>query len=320
MKRVFVILLLMMAFVQTTVAQRVFTQEFNGVGANARSTAMGGVSMAVTGDAYATSSNASAALFSPKNIQLAFGYNLFSGEMMSQNRLMSFGVYGKVAPRHMLAAGGNFYIEPIWNKTGKRPGAQRYELAYGYKASERFAFAVTARYFYTYGHDSGGCTIWDFNSVGLDFAVSAQLPTKLLNDKAVAKLGAKLTGNLGSMPAYNTYVVKTDFGAGLLMPFTDSHALEVGADIRYGWAGDFGHMVAGGIGAEYTLMQLLYFRIGGCVEYCSDSWYGDSKTMGYGTIGVGIRFFHLQCDVSYSAGRRNTPLANMVQFSVGLDF
>lgn len=320
MKRVFVILLLMVASVQIVVAQIAAAQEFYGVGANARSTAMGGVSMAVTGDAYATSSNASAALFSPKNIQFAFGYNLFSGEMMSQNRLMSFGVYGKVAPRHMLAAGGNFYIEPIWNKTGKRPGAQRYELAYGYKATERFAFAVTARYFRTYGHDSGGCVYWDLDSAGLDFAVSAQLPTKLLDDKAIVKLGAKLTGNLGAIPEYNTYLFKTDLGAGLFMPFTDSHALEVGADIRYGWAGDFGHMVAGGIGAEYTLMQLLYFRIGGSIEHCSDSWYGDSKTMGYGTIGVGIRFFHLQCDVSYSAGRRNTPLANMVQFSVGLDF
>ena len=320
MKRIFVILLLMVASVQIVVAQIATAQEFYGVGANARSTAMGGVSMAVTGDAYATSSNASAALFSPKNIQLAFGYNLFSGEMMSQNRLMSFGVYGKVAPRHMLAAGGNFYIEPIWNKTGKRPGAQRYELAYGYKASERFAFAVTARYFRTYGHDSGGCVYWDFNSVGLDFAVSAQLPTKLLNDKAIVKLGAKLTGNLGAIPEYNGYIFRTDLGAGLLMPFTDSHMLEVGADIRYGWAGDFGHMVAGGVGAEYTLMQLLYFRIGGCVEHCPDSWYRDHKTMGYGTIGVGVRFFHVQCDVSYSAGRRNTPLANMVQFSVGLDF
>jgi hypothetical protein len=46
----------------------------------------------------------------------------------------------------------------------------------------------------------------------------------------------------------------------------------------------------------------------------------DYRTIGYGTIGVGVRFFHLQLDVSYSAGRRNAPMANMFQFSVGLDF
>lgn len=294
-------------------------QEFYGITGNARRTAMGGVTTGVAGDAYATSGNASSVLFCHKSIQAAFNYTKFSGETMRQNRMMSFGVYGKVAPRHMIAAGGDFYIEPIWQYTGKRPGAQRYEVAYGYKASERFAFAITARFIRTYGHDKGGCTIWDYNSGGLDFSVSAQLPTKLLDGAAIAKLGAKLSTDLGDDYLYNNYLFGATLGCGLMLPFTDSHSLEVGVDAKYGLAGIWGHTIAGSIGAEYTLMQLLYFRIGGNVAHYTDK-FVNFNTIGYGTIGVGVRFFHLQFDVAYSAGRRNAPMSNMVQFSVGLDF
>ena len=214
---------------------------------------------------------------------------------------------------------GDFYIEPIWQYTGKRPGAQRYEVAYGYKASERFAFAITARFIRTYGHDKGGCTIWDYNSGGLDFSVSAQLPTKLLDGAAIAKLGAKLSTDLCDDYLYNNYLFGATLGCGLMLPFTDSHSLEVGVDAKYGLAGIWGHTIAGSIGAEYTLMQLLYFRIGGNVAHYTDK-FVNFNTIGYGTIGVGVRFFHLQFDVAYSAGRRNAPMSNMVQFSVGLDF
>lgn len=313
--RRFVIILSLILSAQWTSAQN-----FYNTPSDARATAMGGVSMAVTGDAYATSTNPSAALFGRKTIQAAFGYTKFSGEPMRHNRMMSFAVYGKVENRHLFAAGGNFGIEPILEYSGKRPGVQRYEVAYGYKATERFAFAVTARYARTYGHYRGGCIIWDFNTGGIDFSVTGQLPTKILDGAAVATLGAKLTGCLGgSMPEYDIYIFGASVGGGLVMPFTDSHSLEIGVDAKYGWAGDCGHMVYGGIGAEYTLMQLLYFRIGGNITHYTDP-YVDYRTIGYGTIGVGVRFFHLQLDVSYSAGRRNAPMANMFQFSVGLDF
>ena len=44
------------------------------------------------------------------------------------------------------------------------------------------------------------------------------------------------------------------------------------------------------------------------------------QTIGYGTFGVGVRFFHLQFDVAYLVGKRNTPFNNAVQINFGLDF
>ena len=65
-------------------------------------------------------------------------------------------------------------------------------------------------------------------------------------------------------------------------------------------------------------MRVLYVRAGGNVSRLFGELAG--TTLGYGTVGLGVRFFHLQFDVTYLVGKRNTPFNNAVQINFGLDF
>ena len=90
----------------------------------------------------------------------------------------------------------------------------------------------------------------------------------------------------------------------------DSHWVETTAQVGYCFLPDAASGLFGGIGFEYTLMQLLRFRCGGYF----------SKMCSYGSIGLGVRFFHIQFDVSYSMAKKGLPMSNVVQFNAGLDF
>ena len=66
-------------------------------------------------------------------------------------------------------------------------------------------------------------------------------------------------------------------------------------------------------------MRLFYFRAGGNIAR-----FIELQTMPehlpYATIGAGVRFFHLQFDIAYLVGKKDTPFNNAVQVNFGLDF
>ena len=178
---------------------------------------------------------------------------------------------------------------------------------------DRVAVAATARYRRTYGH------LFDdnnYNGGGADIAVYSQLPLSFM-EGAKVNLGAKLAFDAPVCPEYDRYGIAPSVGVGLSLPFTDGHKLDVTAELRYG-ASSREDIFSAKIGAEYSLMRLLYVRAGGNVSRLIGAM--NDQTLGYGTIGAGVRFFHLQFDVAYLFGKRNTPLNNAVQISVGLDF
>ena len=306
---------LLLLIVAAVIASAVSAQTFSDVSPNARATAMGGASLAVQGDAYPTFGNAASPLLAIqyKSIQAGFGYTTFAGSAMRQYRMMAFGGYGRVALRHMVSVGGQFLIEPHNPATGLRSGAQRFDLGYGFKASDCVAVAVTGRYRRSYGHSGMAESVGDFDSGGFDVALFGRWPVRAI-EGAMFNFGAKISYDSTSATAYDAYAFSPAVGAGLWVPFVDGHTLEPSVELRYGY-GKAVQMTSAKVSIEYGLMQLLYFRCGGNVLYLNDS-----TPIGYGTVGVGVRFFHLQCDVAYSVGRRGTPMHNAVQFSVGLDF
>lgn len=294
-------------------ATHAWAQELYDHTPNARTAAMGGASVATQADAFAAFGNAASAAMEYKTVQVAFAYTDFAGEVYRKNRMLSGGGYVRFAQRHALVVGLQFNMEPRIEALDRRPGAQRFDLGYGYKVSDRVAIAATARYRRTYGH------LFDdnnYNGGGADLAVYSQLPLSFMEGAKVS-LGAKLAFDAPVCPEYDRYGIAPSVGAGLSLPFTDGHKLDVTAELRYG-ASSREDIFSAKVGAEYSLMRLLYVRAGGNVSRLMYENLG--STIGYGTIGAGVRFFHLQFDVAYLFGKRNTPLNNAVQISVGLDF
>lgn len=294
-------------------ATHAWAQELYDHTPNARTAAMGGASVATQADAFAAFGNAASAAMEYKTVQVAFAYTDFAGEVYRKNRMLSGGGYVRFAQRHTLLVGLQFNMEPRIEALDRRPGAQRFDLGYGYKVSDRVAIAATARYRRTYGH------LFDdnnYNGGGADLAVYSQLPLSFMEGAKVS-LGAKLAFDAPVCPEYDRYGIAPSVGAGLSLPFTDGHKLDVTAELRYG-ASSREDIFSAKVGAEYSLMRLLYVRAGGNVSRLMYENLG--STIGYGTIGAGVRFFHLQFDVAYLFGKRNTPLNNAVQISVGLDF
>lgn len=294
-------------------ATHAWAQELYDHTPNARTAAMGGASVATQADAFAAFGNAASAAMEYKTVQVAFAYTDFAGEVYRKNRMLSGGGYVRFAQRHALVVGLQFNMEPRIEALDRRPGAQRFDLGYGYKVSDRVAIAATARYRRTYGH------LFDdnnYNGGGADLAVYSQLPLSFMEGAKVS-LGAKLAFDAPVCPEYGRYGIAPSVGARLSLPFTDGHQLDVTAELRYG-ASSREDIFSAEVGAEYSLMRLLYVRAGGNVSRLMYENLG--STIGYGTIGAGVRFFHLQFDVAYLFGKRNTPLNNAVQISVGLDF
>lgn len=280
---------------------------------NARVAAMGGAGVATQADAFAAFGNAASALMEYKTVQVAFAYTDFSGEVYRKNRMLSGGGYVRFAQRHALVVALQFNMEPRIEALDRRPGAQRFDLGYGYKVSDRVAVAATARYRRTYGH------LFDdnnYNGGGADLAVYSQLPLSFM-EGAKVNLGAKLAFDAPVCPEYDRYGIAPAVGAGLSLPFTDGHKLDITTELRYG-VSSREDIFSAKVGAEYSLMRLLYIRAGGNVSRLIGAM--NDQTLGYGTIGAGVRFFHLQFDIAYLFGKRNTPLNNAVQISVGLDF
>lgn len=277
---------------------------------NARISAMGGAAVATRADAFATFGNAAAALMEYKMVQAAGSYTNFSEDIYDQYTMWAAGSYVRFAQRHAIAIGLQFNADQRNDYNDKRPGAQRFDLAYGYKLSERVSLAATARYRRTYNYFFDDD---NYNGGGLDLAVYSRLPLHFL-EGAQLNIGGKLSFDAPIAPQYNCTGVTPAAGVSLSMPFSDSHLLDITTELKYGISSRE-DLFAAKIGAEYSLMRLLYLRAGGNVIKVTDM-----STFGYGTFGLGVRFFHLQFDVAYLVGKKHTPFHNAVQINFGLDF
>ncbi|MBQ5692500.1 MAG: PorV/PorQ family protein [Alistipes sp.] len=303
MKRVFLLLFGLWSLSAT--AQQLYDHT-----PDARIAAMGGASVSASADAFAAFGNAASSLLQYKSVQAAFSYADFAGEIYRKNRMLSGGAYVRFAQRHALVVGLQFNMEPQLDATNKRPGAQRYDLGYGYKISDKLALAATARFRHTYGHLEQDA---NFNGGGADLSLFSRLPLKFM-DGAAIHLGAKLSFDTPTSPLYDRYDFAPSFGVGLSLPFSDAHLLDIVTELKYGISSRE-DVASAKIGAEYSLMRLFYFRAGGNISHIVGV-----GSIPYGTIGLGVRFFHMQFDVAYLMGKKNTPFNNAVQINFGLDF
>lgn len=296
----------LLALLASAACTAAYAQDFTPVCIDARATAMGNAGVATTGSAYPTSNNAAAPLFEYQSIQASFSYSLFSGDDLGEYRLMGAGAYVKLHERHAISFGTRLFYAPRLDDTGHRPGEKAFDLAYGYRVSNNTALAATLRYVHAYDGVSRKT-----DALGFDIGVMSRIPLTIF-DGSTVNVGAKIS-NVGFnwwKDADCRQLLSLIAGSSLFLPVRDSHWVETTAQVGYCFLPESVDGLFGGVGFEYTLMQLLRFRCGGYF----------SRVCNYGSIGLGVRFFHIQFDVSYSMAKKGLPMSNVVQFNAGLDF
>ena len=148
-------------------------------------------------------------------------------------------------------------------------------LAYAYRLNDIVALGMTADYARFVRERSG-------NAFSAGITAQAVVPFERGENYSALRLGAKLTGIAG--------------------------------ECRYTFSPVAARGVEGGIGMEYSLMQLLQFRVG---------YHGGESRLyypDYFSLGVGVRFMHLCFDAGYTVAKKASPMHNAYSFTIGLDF
>ena len=318
MKKIF------LAVAISTIALSASAQEFATINPDARTAAMGDATVSATADAYAVYNNAAAPLFDYQSVQVGYTYAPWMSSEKRGSDLMSVAGFVKMGQRHALSFGGRLFREPKFatagdypfiptdengntdNGVGKftRPNGKSLEVAYGLKVCEQVALALTARYLhYANGLDD------KYSAMNFDLALYSQLPMSY-RDGATLNIGAQISNGGFSMTEGGfVQPLTAKAGVSLYTPFGDSHSLLAAADWGYRIMPVGMRGVLANVGLEYSLMQLLKFRAG----YAHNMY-------DYATVGLGLRFMHVQVDASYWAAGKNCPWRNTFRVGVGLEF
>ena len=276
----------------------VAAQPYGIANPDARTLGMGGIETVTSADAYAVFNNPAAGLFGRQKAQVATSF--FT---TSDKTTYSAAGYYKFNMQHLLAGG--------WRTFGfdERLKDKSVSLAYAYRLNDIVALGLTADYARFVRERSG-------NAFSAGITAQAVVPFERGENYSALRLGAKLTGIGGFLdgPAEMKLPVAFAAGAAYDLFLSDAHALTFAGECRYTFSPVAARGVEGGIGMEYSLMQLLQFRVG---------YHGGESRLyypDYFSLGVGVRFMHLCFDAGYTVAKKASPMHNAYSFTIGLDF
>lgn len=265
---------------------------------DARALGMGGIETVISSDAYSVFNNPSATLFDRQKAQVATSF--FT---LSNKTTYSAAGYYKFNTQHVLAGG--------WRTFGFEDQLKdkSVSLAYAYRLNDIVALGLTADYARFVRERTG-------NALSAGITAQAVVPFDKGENYSALRLGAKLTGIGGFLdgPAEMKLPVAFAVGAAYDWFLSDVHALTFAGECRYAFSPAAARGVEGGIGVEYSLMQLLQFRMG---------YHGGESRLyypDYFSLGVGVRFMHLCFDAGYTVAKKASPMHNAYSLTVGLDF
>lgn len=315
---------IILTLVTSIIALSVSAQDFAIINPDARTSAMGDATVSATADAYSVYNNAAAPLFDYQSVQVGYVYSPWMSSVRKGSELMSLAGFVKIGQRHSISFGGRMLLEPKLSidsdypffptdENGntdytiggfKRPNGKSLEAAYGLKVSEKVALALTARYLH-YANGLGD----KYSALNFDLALYSQLPMSY-REGAMLNIGAQVSnGGFSITKDGFTQPLTAKAGASLYTPFGDVHSLLAAVDLGYRFAPVGSKSLLANVGLEYSLMQLLKFRAG----YAHNIY-------DYATVGLGLRFMHIQIDGSYWAAGKNCPWRNTFRVGVGLEF
>lgn len=324
------IIILVAAFVfgSATLAS---AQDFLTINPDARTAGMGDASVATSSGEYAIFNNAAASLFDYNRFRVGFSYTPWMNDYKKGYNMYSLGGFFSINQKHSISFGARVYNEPKINSTTAagtdfpfnptdengnpiddfasfRPLSFSADLAYSFMLGDYVGLAVTGRYV-----ESKYGDLATNSAVGFDVAAYSQIPLDVLLDGAWISVAAKVS-DIGFALGDSKYdmPLRANIGAALYAPLTDSHSIEGTVDLGYRFMPSINQSFGLAIGAEYTAMDLISVRAGYHVA--------DDKGYNYTTVGVGIRFMHVNIDASYLAASKDCPWRNTYRIGVGLYF
>lgn len=295
---------------------------FLGIAPDARSAGMGGVGVALSPDAFSFYHNAAATLFSREKGAVAFSYAPWMRDLVSGSALYSVGGFYKIGSKQSVVAGFRNFTHPDMNFSDENgniiekftPKERAIDLGYSRLLTNHLGMALTLHYVHSdmgsyNGADAAG-------AVAFDFSVYYKHTTNLV-DSATWSVGLQVT-NIGSKIKYSDTKYdlpgKISLGGALNLPFNKNHILNCALDFGYQMIPSGSSNFYAGIGAEYTCMKYGVLRAG---YHLGDK---DKGYDSYGSIGCGVRYYHISGDFSYLLAGSDCPLKNSYQLTIGVDF
>lgn len=288
--------------------------------ADARSAAMGGTGVAMTGGDNAIFRNGATVLAeTSRRGGVTYTYSPWMRSYDSGFSLHSLGGFYKINQRNAVLLGFRYFGYPEMGSMEEefaafRPKEIAVEAGYAYKVMRNLSIAVTFRYFYSdmgkVGKGSGA------SSIAFDLGVLYKRPIKDW-EGAGWSVGAHVS-NLGPDINYLTSkeplpaMIKAGGAVGL--PFSQKHRLILTADLGYRLLPGDVRAFQASTGAEYVLLN--HFMLRGGYHYGNK----DKGDAGYVTAGAGVKFGKAHLDFAWLFAENDCLFRNTFWLSLGYSF
>lgn len=284
------------------------TPDVRGVG-------MGNSGTASSATAFSLWRNAAKAVFSDYKLQAGYSFTPWLRDLTSGNDLHAIAGYYRLNDKQSIQAGFRWFkhAEIDLGKQGNfTPKDWSIDLGYAHKLTEELSIGATARFV----HSDMSAMDDDAVANAAAFDLGIYYRQKLnWSEKSYWSAGLQAS-NFGTKIdyGYDKYdqPARVTLGGMLTHTFAEKHRLEGTLDIGCKVLPDY--YWEGGIGGEYTALDIVSARIG---YHWGEK---DNHQQRYGTLGCGVKWKFAQADFSYIIAEHNSFLSNTWQIAVGVNF
>ena len=298
---------------------------FLEVAPDARSAALGETGTALSPDAWSVYWNVAKAVAAESKAEIAYSYTPWMKDFLSGSRFHRLGGFWRLSDKEAVVAGfrhfanGEFdLVDEDGLDNGKvRPYEYALEVGYARTLLKGFSAGATVRYIRSDLGDIQG--VDPANAVAFDLGTYYRREVDLLHRKALVSAGLTFA-DLGSRIKYadSKYALpsRLSAGAALELPVAEHHVLACAANAAWRMVPSDSRTCSGGVGVEYGLYGIGFFRAGYRWNDMEKSTGGD-----YVSLGLGVKYWHLFADAAWRLATEDyDALDKTFTFSVGVSF
>lgn len=293
---------------------------FLTIATDARTAAMGGAGVAMTGGS-AVFRNGAAVLQGPEErADVAYTYVPWMRDQASGFALHTLGGSYRISRRHAVWAGMRYFGYPRVQLTHEgssselHPKEMAFEAGYAYGVTEHLSVSATVRYLYldmgTIGQNEAATTVVADVGVMYRQALAEGSDEYWTVGASLSNLGPKVSF-LSRKESLPTFVRA---GGAIEWPVRPAHRLVVTAEAGYRLAPQEVRAWQASAGLEYIGGK--YIRLRGGYHY-GDRSKGENS---YATAGAGLAYRGLRADFAWLFGKSDCPLRNTCWLSLGMSF
>lgn len=298
---------------------------FLEVAPDARSAALGETGTALSPDAWSVYWNVAKAVAAESKAEIAYSYTPWMKDFLSGSRFHRLGGFWRLSDKEAVVAGfrhfanGEFDLVDEDGLGNGKVSPYEYALEVGYARTllKGFSAGATVRYIRS---DLGAIQGVDpANAVAFDLGTYYRREVNLLHRKALVSAGLTFA-DLGSQIKYadSKYALpaRLSAGAALELPVAEHHVLACAANAAWRVVPSDSRTCSGGVGVEYGLYGIGFFRAGYRWNDMEKSTGGD-----YVSFGLGVKYWHLFADAAWRLATEDyDALDKTFTFSVGVSF